>query len=89
MQPILAACASRTAKRGGLVAEQSDAFYHIIGRALSDPEFRNTLRSPAYRADEFEKMGITLTDEMGEQLDAAINEVDALAEHFGAPQAAT
>ena len=34
-------------------------------------------------------MGITLTDEMGQQLDAAINEVDALAEHFGAPQAAT
>jgi hypothetical protein len=29
------------------------------------------------------KMGITLTPEMGEQLEAAINEVDALAEHFG------
>ena len=87
-QPILAPCDPHP-KRGGRLAEQSDAFYHIVGRALSDPEFRNTLRSGAFRADEFEKMGITLTTEMGDQLDAAIKEVDALAEHFGAPQAAT
>ncbi len=70
------------------MAEQSDAFYAIVGRALAETEFRETLRSPAFRADEFEKMGITLTPR-GPRAGAAINEVDSLAAQFGAPQAAT
>ena len=58
------------------MAEQSDAFYAIVGRALSEPEFRETLRSPAFREEELGKMGITLTSEQGEELERTLDAVD-------------
>ena len=71
------------------MAERSDAFYAIVGRALAETEFRETLRSPAFRDEEFEKMGITLTPEQGQELERTLDAVDSLAAQFGAPQAAT
>jgi hypothetical protein len=76
------------------VAEQPDteygpAFYAIVGKALAEPEFRETLRSEAYRQEELAKIGIRLTADQEIELEKALDAVEALAQQFGMPMAAT
>ena len=70
-------------------SEYGSAFYAIIGKALAEPAFRDTLRSEAYRRDELAKIGITLTPDQEAELEKAMDGIEALGGQFGMPMAAT
>ncbi len=69
--------------------EYRSAFYAIVGKALAEPEFRETLRSEAYRREELAKIGITLTPDQEMELEKAMDAVEALGQQFGMSIAAT
>jgi hypothetical protein len=74
--------------QGGGESSTEAAFYHLIGRALVDPEFRQQLRGGSVD-DALVSIGIEPTSEIKEALGAALGNVDNLAQQFGGVKAAT
>ena len=54
-------------------------FHKLLGRGLTDHEFRNALMDPEQQAQALESMGIEPTDEARESLNAAIEALNNLA----------
>lgn len=54
-------------------------FHQLLGRALTDHEFRGALMDPNQRVQALESMGIEPNEEVLEALDRAINALDYLA----------
>ena len=75
-------------KKGGGESNTDAAFYHLIGRALMDPEFRAQLQAGSVD-DALIAIGIEPTDEIKEALGNAMGHVDNLSKQFGDVRAAT
>lgn len=54
-------------------------FHKLLGRGLTDYEFRNALMDPEQQAQALESMGIEPTDEVRESLNAAVEALNNLA----------
>jgi hypothetical protein len=63
-------------KKGG--SSESD-FHKLLGRGLTDYEFRKQLADPAQQAQALESMDIEPTDEVLASLNAAIEAINNLA----------
>ena len=74
-------------QEGGM-SDQTKAFHALVGRALVDASFRDTLRSSDRRQAMID-IGVEPTPEIEQALDEAIKTVDNLAQQFGDVQAAT
>ena len=80
--------------RGGIEITQgefSEAFYAMVGRALSDTAYREELLSsdPETRAAAAAKAGLVWNPDLDQKLEDAIAAIDRLADHFGNSAAAT
>ena len=73
-------------KKGG---SSGSNFHKLLGRGLSDYEFRKSLVDPEQQMQALESMGIEPTDEVVESLNAAIQALNNLAgsETLGGDQA--
>jgi hypothetical protein len=68
--------------------DKEAAFHALVGRALSDHEFRGKLRGSSVD-DALASVGIEPTPEIKKALSDAMDHVDNLAKQFGGVQAAT
>ena len=64
------------------MADQS-AFYAILGKALAEPEFRESLRHEDSRHRALADLKIDLTSEQHAELENAVAAIDRVADQFG------
>jgi hypothetical protein len=74
--------------KGGGESATEAAFYHLIGRAIVDADFRAQLQRGSVD-DALTSIGIEPTTEIKEALSAAMANVDNIAKQFGGVKAAT
>jgi hypothetical protein len=55
-------------------------FHKLLGRALTDHEFRDALMDPEQQASALESMGVQATEDVLEALNAAIEALNNLAQ---------
>jgi hypothetical protein len=79
--------------RGGIEITQgefSEAFYAMVGRALSDTAYRERLMAGGdQRIEAARQAGLVWNDDLDRKLEEAIKALDNLADHFGNSAAAT
>ena len=71
--------------------EFSEAFYAMVGRALSDTAYRAELldKNPETRAAAMRKAGLVWSQDLHDKVDKAADAIDNLAANFGNSSAAT
>ena len=69
--------------------EFSEAFYAMVGRALSDTAYRAELLDPETRAGAMGRAGLVWSEDLHERVDKAAEAIDNLAADFGNSSAAT
>jgi hypothetical protein len=68
---------------GGRMMQNGDGgsnFHKLLGRALTDHEFRDALMDPEQQASALESMGVQATEDVLEALNAAIEALNNLAQ---------
>ena len=68
--------------------DRSEAFYAMVGRALSDTEYREELLNRETREIAFGRAGLEWTSDLDEKLEAARAAIDSLAADYGTRSAA-
>jgi hypothetical protein len=69
--------------------EFSEAFYAMIGRAISDVTYRAELLNPETREAAMGRAGLVWSQDLHDKIDQAAAAIDHLAEDFGNSSAAT
>lgn len=59
--------------------ESQSKFHALLGRALTDHDFRDALRDPQQQSQALESMGIEATPEVLDALNDSIEAIDRLA----------
>jgi hypothetical protein len=71
-------------------SESGESMFHaVLGRALTDPKFREQLTDREHQAEALESMGVAPEYEGLEALNASIEALDRLSQAFGPIRAAT